>query len=318
MGALEVFGIVATIVGTIFTALHYFRKPHKNVPFEESKNPESIATRFFKLFEAHGVHRNQIPSLIDHGLTIADVQTDESLLLKLNDELLDGVCELFAVRREWLDGASNEIYKTHDFYKHPELCEAFIKRLKSHENAVHHQGVLLVAKKSKAWHESAVLILEETLELANDKFINRYYILNNWSFNYFKSVGYLTACVALLWKNQIYIQGRAVTQETIRKYQEGESLFEAYSYEEGGSLPNHGSRWHTEDLAISPEVYLECVAEGVRGKMLALDLWLELESDGYMDAGFNKTYPKIRENFEQALSDLSNGKPVKSLITIGN
>ena len=76
--------------------------------------------------------------------------------------------------------------------------------------------------------------------------------------------------------------------------------------------------WHTEDLTINPEAYIECVAEGVNGKIWALDLWLSLESDGYMDAGFNKTYPNVRENFEKALCDLSNGKPVKSLISIGN
>lgn len=312
------------MLGEIASGLSIFEfiaKWYRKIRPVKQEQEDTIASRFFKLFEAHGVHRNQIPALIDKGLTIKDVQTEELLFPKLNEELLNYVCELFAVRRAWLDGASDEVYETHDFYKHPELCEAFIERLKSHENAVHHQGVLLVSKASKAskdWHESAVIVLEETVELSKDKFINRYYILNNWSFNYFKQVGYLTACVALLRRNEIYIHGRSVSQESIKKYQDGKSLFEAYSFEEGGSLPLHGSMWHTEDLTLNPEVYIECVAEGVNGKMRALDLWLSLESDGYMDAGYNKTYPNIRENFEQALNDLSNGKPVKSLISICN
>lgn len=210
MGWFEIVVGVATVIATVIAILHFFRKPQAQTPVTVEVSEKSIATRFLNLFETHGIHRNQIPSFI-HGLTIADVQTEQSLLPKFNDELLNYVCELFAVRREWLDGASDEIYETHDFYKHPELCEEFIQRLKAHENAVHHYGVLLVAKDSKSWHESAVIVLSETIELGNGKLIDRYYICNNWSYNYFKSKGYLTACVALLWKNNINIQGRYVS-----------------------------------------------------------------------------------------------------------
>ena len=41
---------------------------------------ETVSARFIRLFESHGVHRNQIPRFFDHGLTLKDVQDDNSLL----------------------------------------------------------------------------------------------------------------------------------------------------------------------------------------------------------------------------------------------
>lgn len=47
------------------------------------KSPESVAARFVRLFEAHGVHRNQIARLFGRGLTLATVQTEGALLTVL-------------------------------------------------------------------------------------------------------------------------------------------------------------------------------------------------------------------------------------------
>jgi hypothetical protein len=83
---------------------------------------ESVATRLVRLFESHGVRRNQIPRFINHGLTLKDVQDDASLLPKLDEMFVAAVCERFAVRREWLDGVESQIHPCLDFYKNPESC----------------------------------------------------------------------------------------------------------------------------------------------------------------------------------------------------
>ena len=72
------------------------------------RNPP-VASRFIRLFESHGIHRNQISRFIGHDLTLKDVQDDASLLAKIDEPLLEAVCERFAVRREWLDGAEPQI-----------------------------------------------------------------------------------------------------------------------------------------------------------------------------------------------------------------
>ena len=71
---------------------------------------ESVVARFVRLFETHGVHRNQIPRFFEHGLTLKDVQDDASLLAKLDEAMLEAACALFAVRREWLDGAEKQAH----------------------------------------------------------------------------------------------------------------------------------------------------------------------------------------------------------------
>jgi hypothetical protein len=74
-----------------------FRQP--KVPQEEI-----LSSRFVRLFECHNVHRNQIPRFFGNGLTVKDVNDDQSLLSKLDEPLLDAACNLFGVRREWLAG----------------------------------------------------------------------------------------------------------------------------------------------------------------------------------------------------------------------
>ena len=89
--------------------------------------------RFVELFESHGVARTQIPGFLkdfNSTLSLADVRNDETLLHKLDESLLDKVCEMFGVRREWLDGVDEEVYHLHNFYKHPEQFSEFIKGLK--------------------------------------------------------------------------------------------------------------------------------------------------------------------------------------------
>ena len=111
------------MIGEILTGMNILEKLGKlwnwargrtNVP------AETVVTRFARLFESHGVHRNQIPRFIGHSLTLKDVQDDASLLAKLDEPLLEAACEMFAVRREWLDGAEKQAHPDHDFYKHPE------------------------------------------------------------------------------------------------------------------------------------------------------------------------------------------------------
>jgi hypothetical protein len=90
---------------------------------------QSVARRFVRLFAAHSIHRNQMLSVMGLDATLADVQTDESLLKILTDGLLEKAARLFAVRREWLDGASAKIYPTHDFYKQSDRFPEFLDTL---------------------------------------------------------------------------------------------------------------------------------------------------------------------------------------------
>jgi hypothetical protein len=261
--------------------------------------PESIASRLVRLFEAHGVHRNQISRVLGHGLRPIDLQTDESLMAVLTDEILDTAAALFAIRREWLDGASQQIYPLHDFYKRPDQFVRFIDGLFVIGPQLV-RGVVLIARTDRGTNQeedSAVIVLEQGIaELDSDRVLYRYHLCHNWSFDYWKSRAYLTACVASAWKREIHLMGREVPIETIRKYKDGERFLE---YRIDNAFPIHGTPWYPEDMALKPEAFLEGLDEGDFGRRAGLSLWLELEAKGWMETGL--PYTDVRQTFERAL-----------------
>ena len=168
------------------------------------------------MFESHGVHRNQIPGFFGHGLSIADVQSDALILTKLNEDLLKDACDFFGVRREWLDGADNEIYKQRRFYKNPKDFIEFIAALKANNPNGQFDG-RVIAPDVDGGDNEAILIIRESVGFIEDRTIYRAHFCDTWVFDYWRSRAYLTACVAIAWKNRIYIDVCTYLKNTLNK-----------------------------------------------------------------------------------------------------
>jgi hypothetical protein len=280
------------IFGEIDSALNLFSRV-KSL-FIKSAPTATVASRFVQLFEEHGVNRNQIPSFFEHGLTVAIVENDEKLLPALTEEILNAACKLFAVRREWLDGVDTQIHPTHNFYKEPEKFREFVVGLNKKKKGLV-SGMLFVAD-TPSRNYDAVIILEEELGVVGEKVIYRYHICNNWLFYYWKSRVYLTACIALAWKNEVYIHGMKVHFKKIDEYLEGEKYLSDFY----NSLVCRSNKWHPEDMACDPKNLFEGLTEHLHdGEYQAtIELWLELADKGLMDTCFN---PAPKEIFQQAL-----------------
>jgi len=249
----------------------------------EKSAQESIATRFCRVFESHGVHRNQIPRFFGHGLTLEHVQDDASLLPRLEEPLLEDVCERFAVRREWLDGADNKAHPQHRFYKTPEDFSSFIKNLREINPDGDLQGVLIAPSDARS-DASALLILQETVGWIGQTSIYRYHLCDDWMFAYWKARAYLTACVAIAWKHAVYIHGVRTVSKEIDLLIAGETLLGWRG--EGISAIGH-SKWYPEYMALRPEEFLAGLDPernnfGVRS---GLQLWLDLQRNGFMATG---------------------------------
>lgn len=160
--------------------------------YREPASEESVATRFVRLLETHGVHRNQIPRFIGHGLTLADVQDDNTLLGKLTDEMLDDVCQRFDVRREWLDGVSPQAHPFYDFYKRPDRFVNFVRDQIRPSPTRHVNGVVIAPSDADS-QSDALIILEEPIGMVGQRVICRYRLLPNWAWTYWKSRAYMTA-----------------------------------------------------------------------------------------------------------------------------
>jgi hypothetical protein len=273
-----IFGEIESFISLVERVIKPFKKSDKT-------HQELLSSRLVSVFEAHGVHRNQIPNVIGHGLTLHDVSSDEHLLKKLNNDILVFTCNLFGINRDWLDGASEEAYSTYNFYKYPQKFSKFLSGLLAKCGSENLDGVLLTVDKVDRGTES-VLILQETLGLINNKPYFRYYLCSGWVFSYWKSRGYITASVAMCWKNKVYVRGLYLDASTVSRYASGKSLL---NFGQDGVHFSNGVRWYAEDLAEDPEVYLKNVdpEENKFGLMAALSLWFELNEQGFLDIGYS-------------------------------
>lgn len=275
------------------------------------KNPiasqETIASRFVQIFESHAINRNQIPKFFGHGLTIADVQTDELLLPKLSEEILADACSIFAIRRQWLDGEDKQIYPLHNFYKMPAEFDRFLKSLGPNEN-YRIQGELLVVKnKSKKLHFDAILVIEETIGEINDRPVYRYHICDNWIFTYWKARVYMAACVAAASRNGVYVKGRYISEEYFNKYSEGLQFFKYEIGNSWGAMPPPGSgKWYPDRLLDDPEFFLEGIDEAY-GLKTGLSFWLDLEEQGDLKCGEHINPAKSR--FKEKLVQMQSAEP---------
>lgn len=155
------------------------------------------------------------------------------------------------------------------------------------------------APRPKKRYADSLLVLEESIGFVGDKAIHRFHLCELHSFSYWKTRAYLTACIAYAWERDFYIHGGQLETKQIYPLLEGEAFIEVSEF--GGGIARQGRRWDPEYMALDPEVYLRDIDEGQTGKVLALEKWLELESEGCMRCGLGD--PR-RAAFEQKLFDL--------------
>lgn len=247
--------------------------------FASKKQPaevDSVASRFIRLFEKHGVHRNQIPRFFGHGLSLADVDDNKILLTKLSPEILQAACELFAVRLEWLEGVDKQIYETHDFYKCPEAYAEFIGQLINGRD--YQIFASLVLSTDPYSQEDALLILEESIGKNGNEQVMRYHLCSNWFSKYWKSRADLTACIAMTAKHPVVMKGTK-TPANIETFCAGEEFIAdlvnlPYTFERDWLLRKRYKPWYPDDWLFNPQDYLDGVDEGLFGKISALECWL--------------------------------------------
>lgn len=292
-----IFGEIESFASLLERAIKLFKR-RSNI--QESKE-ELVSTRLINAFQAHGVHRNQVPRVLGYGLTLKDVKSDEYLLEKLDEQIISSACTMLGINRGWLEGASEEVYDTYRFYKKPKEFESFLLKLLGSTEAENISGVLLAVDK-KDREADTILLLQETIGSINGKEFYRYYICSGWVFSYWKSRAYLTACVAICWKNSVFLHGKYTDSNFLGIVSEGKSLLRLGS---DGICSIKGNKWYAEDLALNPEVYLEGVDPKVDnfGIISALSLWLEIDNKGLLDCGLPNA--RARSRFEYKLEELS-------------
>lgn len=248
----------------------------------------TVEGRFIQIFESHGIHRNQIPRFFDQGLTLKDVSTNKNLLPKLNHNILKAACELFSVHLEWLEGADNTIYKTHNFYKHPEKYANFLKKLKK-ETQQNGNTLIprLIITTDTSEDYDALIVIEEHLNSINESVV-RYHLCNGWVHRSWKARADLTACIAMTMKQVGFMKGMR-TNVPLEGFCEAERLMVDLD-----DLPLASDRhwrgknkhWKPEQWVFDADLFVDKLEEGNFGKANALARLLSYYEDGYMETGY--------------------------------
>lgn len=307
MDWLEIIATVVSIISGVAAIVGAFIAWRKRSPKATSSNEElqGVAQRFIALFEAHGVHQNQIPCFFGNGLTLADVGNPDTLLCKLSPNLLVEAAELFAVNLEWLQGAIDSPYPTHHFYKRPSDFESFIDELTRSGNTL--DGYVFTTKLSAGSSDEydAAIVITEVIGQVNDRSVYRIHICNGWVFRYWKCRGYLAACIAIAWRKGAHLIGKEVDLDWLVQFGEGERLI-SYDYDTGYLKFPARSTWHADELVDSPSNYLIGVdpEQDKFGLKSALQLWLDLEADGHIRMYFDSSHDSMKRAFIKALSEI--------------
>ena len=219
--------------------------------------PETLAQRFLRLFEAHGVHPNQIPRFFGHSLALRDVQSAEDLSRCLTDEHLAAACELFGVRRSWLERGEGQAHEVHHFYLRPESLGVFLDALPAVRSG---QGLqmnawLLVAGMD-ARREESLLLLDEPIGELNDDVIYRHHCIEAGPLGYWKARVSTAALLAQLTRRQVLVQGRRCPPAVVTQLLRTLDLPSAEALEE---LYLSSGRVEVEDWLLEPEDLLEGV-----------------------------------------------------------
>lgn len=263
--------------------------------------PETLAGRFIRLFESHGVHRNQIPRFFGHGLQFKDVQDDAALLPCLTDIHLAAACKLFGVQRQWLErGEGRALVRSH-FSLQPQAFGAFLDEILAGRKEL--RDVPLKAELFGVLEPHSqvegTLVIELPIGELNDEVIYRYHHVDVGPLGYWKSRVSTAALLAQALARDLWVNGRACDAKHLGKLTHETDLLGMQGRD---ALMDNSRRWDVDDWLLEPDALLAGVdPERHRyGTVSALELWLKLDADGLMKISFSK--PETRKKFEQALA----------------
>lgn len=263
---------------------------------------KSVQGRFLRLFEEHGIHRNQIPSTFDHGLTFQDVATPEKLLCRLDDELLEDASELFGVSLEWLVGATDQIFSVHYYYKNLEGFSDFVAELKLKNNYCEAEVYLST---DGSWDDDAVLLIRTSLGEPYSDEIYRNYICGGWTHVYGKCRADLVACIAILLNQNIMVRVHWVKGSVAAFAQGNEfpSVLRSLKRDKR-VISTLSESTRAENLVTDPNHYEYLLDEGNFGKRSAIYRWLDHYEKGYLDFGGRTDIAEVSDLFSKRYREL--------------
>ncbi len=288
------------IFGETLAGLQLLRESVAWVKRQRSPGLDTPASRFLALFNAHGVKPSQIPDFFGHGLSIADCQSAELLTKVLTSGHIEKAAKLFGVNKDWLDCASEQVYKPQNFYKNPEGFEAYIGSLSANRCMPVRAELYLPTRKKPFYPEhTGLLMISEPIGEVNQRTIYRFELVRYECAFYWRTRGYLAVNLAYLLRKYAVVFGYYVKPKLLEPIAQGLRLPEyEYSSQVAFTVRTLG-RCAIEALIICPKSYLQDIDPEREsfGHHAALDLWLSMAAK--MNIGNDHT--RVVATFENML-----------------
>ncbi|WP_047535710.1 hypothetical protein [Shewanella sp. ZOR0012] len=279
---------------------HYVKK------FLKQPEPETPASRFLALFNAHGVKASQIPDFFGHCLSIADCHSAESLTKVLTSDLMEKAAQLFGINRDWLDCASDVVYEPHSFYKNPQGFDAYLKSI-ALESHLPLRATLYMPTSNSLFYpdDSGVLVISVPVGEVNQRTIYCFELVNYDRICYWHCRGYLAANLASMLRRYAIVYGSYVAAKVLEPVAQGQRL-PVYDYgsQDAFRLKVKG-RVSIEELISNPDKYLEGVDPETNkfGHREAIGLWLNMADQ--MRTRSHAEHSRIVLKFEEAFKSLT-------------
>lgn len=263
-------------------------------PVHEENNP-TVTSRFIQLFEMHGVHKNQIPSFFNAGITLSDIANETKLLEKLTESVVDDVCLLFGTRKDWLLCIDVSLFDTPFFYKHPDKAQEFINTLVGDHKSV---SATLLLDSNHSVNSSDALIFHVPVGEVGGLEIKRHIVITEHTHAYWRSMVNLVAIVAMADKAGIYVDGYLVDAKGYKPLIDRRETFHK------GFIPYDSGYLNAEDLTRDPELFIKWIKPEDKkfGTKSALDLFLQYAEKGYLSTSEGE--PPVEE-FRAKLKSMS-------------
>lgn len=182
--------------------------------------------RFREVFREHGVELTQVPLLVHTTppLRLADLRNDDTLLQRLDEDMLRQAVEAFGVRRQWLDGQDNQIFPPRNYYKNVHRFIDLVCELKNRfgqlKIAAFKDAAMLDAQSKE--NIRVALLVSAPFTSVNGSAIYRYYPdSSEWLWNHWRSRYELKAIFALLARMRIPVEGRDLNTDELSRLRAG-------------------------------------------------------------------------------------------------
>ncbi|WP_447077807.1 hypothetical protein [Shewanella algae] len=267
------------IFGETLAFIQLAKLPFDWIKKQIATDPETPASRFIALFNAHGVKPSQIPDFFGHGLSIADCQSPESLTKVLTSGHIEKAATLFRVNKDWLDCASEQVYEPRNFYKNPQVFEDYFDSL-SANRSMPVRATLYLPTHNKPFYpdHSGLLMISVPIGEVNQRKIFRFELVCYECAFYWRTRGYLAVNLAYMLRKYSVVFGCYVKPKLLEPIAQGLRLpVYEYAYQDATTVKVQG-RCSIEELVSCPATFLKDVdpERDSFGHRAALDLWLSM------------------------------------------